>query len=152
MLTITVVHFKDAPVDPPVAAEFRENGGTIGRSPESTLLLPDPERIISRTHAVVSHQAGKFFLRDHGTTVPVLVNGRPVGKGRDHLLASGDELRIAGYTLRVQAARADIEADDTTTIMREGAMLSWREDGTPVAQDRIATIIVPEPAGADAPV
>jgi len=151
MLTITVVQFKDAPVDAPAAAEFREEGGTIGRSPESTLLLPDPERIISRTHAVVSHQAGRFFLRDHGTTVPVVVNGRPVGKGRDHPLAAGDELRIGGYTMRVDATRVDIEADDTTTILREGAMLSWREDGTPVAQDRIATIIVPEPDGAEAP-
>jgi FHA domain-containing protein len=83
--------------------------------------------------------------------VPVIVNGRPVGKGREHPLVAGDELRIAGYTMRVDATRADIVADDTTTIMREGAMLSWTEDGQPVAQDRIATIIVPEPDHADAP-
>jgi len=152
MLTITVVRFKDAPVESPASAEFREEGGTIGRAPECTLNLPDPDRIISRTHAVVVHQGGRFFLRDQGTTVPVVVNGRPVGKGRELPLAAGDEVRIAGYTMRVDAARADIVADDTTTIMREGAMLSWTEDGRPVAQDRIATIIVPEPAGADAPV
>jgi predicted component of type VI protein secretion system len=152
MLTITIVHFKDAPVESPTAAEFREQGGTIGRSPDSTLLLTDPDKIISRTHAVVVHQSGRFFLRDQGTTVPVIVNGRPVGKGREHPLVAGDELRIAGYTLRVDATRADIVADDTTTILREGAMLSWTEDGRPVAQDRIATIIVPEPDHADAPV
>jgi predicted component of type VI protein secretion system len=151
MLIITVVHFKDAPVESPASAEFREQGGTIGRSPECTLLLPDPDRIISRTHAVVVHQSGRFFLRDQGTTVPVIVNGRPVGKGRELPLGAGDEVRIAGYTMRVDAARADIVADDTTTILREGAMLSWAEDGRPVAQDRIATIIVPEPEGAEAP-
>jgi len=151
MLIITVVQFKDAPVDAPAVAEFREEGGTIGRSQECTLLLPDPDRIISRTHAVVSHQGGRFFLRDQGTTVPVLLNGRPVGKGREHPLAAGDELRIAGYTMRVTSARADIIADDTTMILREGAMLSWTEDGRPVAQDRIATIIVPEPDGAESP-
>lgn len=152
MLTITVVRYKDGPVDQPMTAEFREEGGTIGRSPESTLLLPDPDRIISRTHALVVHAGGKFVLRDQGTTVPVLVNGRPVGKGRDFPLGAGDELRIAAYTMRVEVARADIVADETTTILREGAMLSWREDGQPVAQDRIATIIVPEPAGAAPPV
>jgi predicted component of type VI protein secretion system len=152
MLTITIVHFKDSPVESPTAAEFREQGGTIGRSPESTLLLTDPDKIISRTHAVVVHQSGRFFLRDQGTTVPVIVNGRPVGKGREHPLVAGDELRIAGYTMRVDATRADIVADDTTTILREGAMLSWTEDGQPVAQDRIATIIVPEPDLAEAPV
>jgi predicted component of type VI protein secretion system len=152
MLTITVVHFKDAPVESPTAAEFGEKGGTIGRSPECTLLLPDPDKIISRTHAVVVHQSGRFFLRDQGTTIPVIVNGRPVGKGRELPIAAGDEVRIAGYTMRVDATRADIVADDTTTILREGAMLSWTEDGRPVAQDRIATIIVPEPEGADPPV
>jgi predicted component of type VI protein secretion system len=151
MLTITVVRFKDAPLDKPSSAEFREEGGTIGRSPDSTLPLPDPDRIISRTHAVVSHHAGKFFVRDQGTTVPLVVNGRPVGKGRDTQIAAGDELRIGGYALRVDATRVDIVEDDTTTILREGAMLSWTEDGRPVAQDRIATIIVPEPDGPGAP-
>ncbi|MFO1310804.1 MAG: type VI secretion system-associated FHA domain protein TagH [Burkholderiales bacterium] len=148
MLTITVVRFKDRPVDPPAAAEFREQGGTIGRSPESTLVLADPDRIISRIHAVVSYAGGRFLLKDQGTTVPVLINGRPVGKGREQVVNAGDELRIGGYAMRIDVARADIVADDTTTILREGAMLSWREDGKPVAQDRIATIIVPEPEGA----
>ena len=55
MLTIRVISYKDAPVDTPVSAEFREDGGTIGRSPECTLVLPDPERVISRTHATVVH-------------------------------------------------------------------------------------------------
>ena len=106
MLTITVVRFNDAPVETPTAAEFREAGGTIGRSPECTLVLHDQDRIISRTHAVVSHQSGRYFLRDQGTTVPVILNGRPIGKGREHALVAGDEFRIAGYTLRVDAVRA----------------------------------------------
>lgn len=148
MLTIKVISYKDAPVDQPIVAEFREAGGTIGRSPESTLLLPDPDRLISRTHAVVSHDAGRFVLRDQGTTVPVMVNGRPVGKGRDHPLAAGDEMRIAAYLLRVESTH-DISADETTTILREGTLLSWSEDGQPVAQNRISTVIVPEPEAAE---
>jgi predicted component of type VI protein secretion system len=147
MLTIKVLSYKDVPVDQPIAAEFRSEGGTIGRSPESTLLLPDPDRIISRTHAVVIHDAGRFMLRDQGTTVPVVVNGRPVGKGRDHPLADGDEVRIATYVMRVEAARMDkdISADDTTTILREGTILSWSENGEPVAENRISRVIVPSP-------
>src|SRR5512137_2118548 len=112
MLTITVVRFKDGPVDPPASAEFREQGGTIGRSPESTLVLADPDRIISRTHAVVSYAGGRFLLKDQGTTVPVLINGRPIGKGREQVVNAGDELRIAGYAMRIDVARADIVADD----------------------------------------
>ena len=148
MLTIKVISYKDAPVDQPISAEFRETGGTIGRSPDSTLLLPDPDRIISRTHAVVSQEAGRFVVRDQGTTVPVVVNGRPIGKGRDHPLAAGDEMRIAAYLLRVESTH-DISADETTTILREGTLLSWSEDGRPVAQNRISTVIVPEPEAAE---
>ena len=147
MLTIKVISYKDVPVDQAIAAEFREEGGSIGRSPESTLLLPDPDRVISRTHALVTHQGGSFVLRDQGTTVPVVVNGRPVGKGRDHPLRDGDEVRIASYLLRVEGARGDkdISADDTTTILREGTILSWSEDGQPVAENRISRVIVPSP-------
>ena len=148
MLTIRVLTYNDVPLDAAVSAEFGEAGGTIGRSPESTLLLPDPERIISRTHAVVARKDGRFFLRNQGSTVPVVVNGRPIGRGYDHPLAAGDELRIAGYVLRVDApappSRA-VSEDDTTTIMREGTLLSWSEDGKAVPQDRISTVIVPAP-------
>ncbi len=150
MLTITVLSYNEIAVNEPVKAQFDEKGGTIGRSPESTLQLPDPERIISRTHALILLQEGRFLLRDQGTTVPVIVNGRPVGRGRDHALAMGDELRIAGYALRVEVLlnlQADVElsAEDTTTILREGTMLSWSENGAPVPHNRIATVIVPSP-------
>lgn len=145
MLTITVITYKDTPVGQAIRAEFREEGGTIGRSPESTLILPDPDRIISRTHAVIAHAGGRFTLRDQGSTVPVMVNGAAVGKGHDRVLASGDELRIAGYVLLVEGTGPAIAVDDTTTILREGTMLSWSEDGAPVSENRISSVIVPAP-------
>jgi predicted component of type VI protein secretion system len=151
MLTIRVLTYKDAAVDQAISAKFDVAGGTIGRSPDSTLLLPDPDRVISRTHAVIAHRDGRYRVRDQGTTVPLLVNGRAAGRGQDHALATGDELRIAGYTLRVEIDVDDGDADrtlaseDTTTILREGTLLSWSEDGRAVAQDRIATVIIPSP-------
>ncbi|MFO1324290.1 MAG: type VI secretion system-associated FHA domain protein TagH [Burkholderiales bacterium] len=149
-LTIKVVTYKDVAVDQAISAEFGEAGGTIGRSPESTLLLPDPDRIISRSHAIIAFRDGRYLVRDQGTTVALLVNGKPAGRGQDHPLASGDELKIAGYVMKVSVAGApapdkDISADDTTTILREGTMLSWSENGDPVPQNRIATVIVPAP-------
>ena len=163
MLTIKVISYKDVLLDTPISAEFGEAGGTIGRSPESTLLLPDPDRIISRTHAVIACREGRFLVRDQGTTVALLVNGQAPGRSLDHALAEGDELKIAGYLMRVTALRAIVRArpaaeDETTTILREGTMLSWSEDGQPTPRDRISTVIVrsagnedpatPEPAAA----
>jgi type VI secretion system FHA domain protein len=150
MLTITVLSYNEVAVAPAVTARFDEKGGTIGRSPDSTLLLPDPERVISRTHALIVLHEGRYMVRDQGTTVPVIVNGQVVGRGRDHPLTTGDEVRIAGYALRVEAAvsahaQHNVSADDTTTILREGTLLSWSEDGAAVPDDRIATVIVPSP-------
>jgi FHA domain-containing protein len=112
-------------------------------------MLPDPERVISRTHAVVGCREGRFHVRDQGTTVALLINGKPAGRGQEQPLALRDELRIAGYVLQVTAldtpGDADVSADDTTTILRQGTMLSWSEDGRAVPQNRIATIIVPSP-------
>ena len=145
MLTIKVVSYRDQPLDQAISAEFGETGGTIGRSPDSTLLLPDPDRVISRTHAVVECRGGRFVVRDQGSTVAVIVNGRPVGRGHEQPLAAGDEVRIAGYALRVDGGLPsghDVSSDDTTTILREGTFLSWSEDGKAVPQDRIATVIV----------
>ena len=43
-------------------ATFDELGGTIGRADTNNLVLPDPERAISRTHAQVVFRAGAYAL------------------------------------------------------------------------------------------
>lgn len=152
MLRIAVLSHNAVALDEPITAEF-DTGGTIGRAPGSTLLLPDPDRVISRTHAVVSLRSGEYVIRDQGTTVPVVHNGRPVGHGHEASLASGDELRIGAYILEVrQGARAEDDAtlDSTVTAtLRPGAVLSWSEDGGP-APERIETVFVASPHGAPA--
>lgn len=148
MLTIKALTYKDAPIEQAIGAQFDERGGTIGRSPESTLLLPDPERVISRTHVIVGCREGRFHVKDQGTTVALMINGKAPGRGQEHPLGLGDELRIAGYLLKVTALDAPAGNDgddDTTTILRQGSMLSWSEDGRSMPQNRIATIIVPSP-------
>ena len=60
MLLIRVVSFRERPVGRELTARFEEAGGTIGRGENSTLVLPDPERRISRTHATIAFQASGF--------------------------------------------------------------------------------------------
>ncbi len=106
MITIDVVTLNGQAPAQPLSADFGESGGTIGRAPENTLVLADPDRKISRTHATVSYRDGKYVLRDQGSVVPVMVNGRPLGNGKESPLAGGEEIRIAGYTMRVAGAGA----------------------------------------------
>jgi type VI secretion system FHA domain protein len=101
VLLIRAVSFKGRPVDRDISAQFAETGGTIGRGDSSTLVLPDPERFISRTHAAISFQAGGFVITDSATKNPVIVNGRPLGPGGQVRLADGDQIKVGDYALEV---------------------------------------------------
>src|SRR5215510_16205171 len=101
MLTIRAVSFRGRPLDRELAARFEGAGGTIGRGESNTLVLPDPERFISRTHATVSFQAGGYVITDTGTKNPVVVNGRPLGSGSQARLGDGDQIKVGDYLLQV---------------------------------------------------
>ena len=105
MISISVVSHNGQPVAPPLAAQFDETGGSIGRSDSNLLVLPDPERSISRVHAQVVFRGGAYAIVDRGSN-PVLVNGRAVGNGSEAALRPGDEVQIGGYLLRVAAGAA----------------------------------------------
>jgi len=101
MLTIRAVSFKGRPLDRELLARFEEAGGTIGRGEINTLVLSDPERFISRTHATISFQAGGYLITDTGTKNPVVVNGRPLGSGSQARLGDGDQIKVGDYILQV---------------------------------------------------
>ncbi|WP_151637710.1 type VI secretion system-associated FHA domain protein TagH [Noviherbaspirillum aerium] len=96
---------------PDIAAEavFNEAGGTIGRSSQCTLPLPDADRHISRVQAEIGWTGTAFMLTDLGSGNPTLHNGEAIGRGHTVPLADGDELHIGDYVLRVElpAPRGD---------------------------------------------
>lgn len=83
-----------------------DTGGTIGRSFDCTIQLPDFDRTLSRVHAeVVVSPKGEHQLVDRSTN-GVYVNGRLLGKGGKHNLSDGDSIKMGAYTLLV----SDIES------------------------------------------
>ncbi len=172
MLTITVTAHNAQPVANPLSANFDESGGSIGRAPENTLVLLDPDRKISRTHATVTFRDGRYVLRDQGSVVPVMLNQQPLGTGRESPLKGGDEIRIGAYTLKVAplaaarpappAADADATvvaapvpvavsapADAASTPMTE-PVLSWSSNAPAAPGEGITTVIMASPENADA--
>ncbi|HEX7438183.1 MAG TPA: FHA domain-containing protein, partial [Caldimonas sp.] len=105
MITITVASYNGAQLAQPLAGHFDEMGGNIGRADNNQLVLPDPERTISRVHAQVVFRGGRYAIVDRGSN-PISVNGRPLGNGQEAMLQPGDEISIGGYTMRVEAAHA----------------------------------------------
>jgi hypothetical protein len=67
---------------------------TIGRRLDNHLVLDDPH--VSRTHAQLRSQRGKFVLVDLNSTGGTRVNGNVV---RQHTLRPGDVITIAGIEL-----------------------------------------------------
>lgn len=101
-MKIRVVGFQSQAIADSPWTEFGEQGGTLGRAPENTLCLPDPERHVSRIHASVVCIDGAYFIKDQGSALPIRLNGRALGQGNQAKLADGDELEIGAYRLSVR--------------------------------------------------
>jgi FHA domain-containing protein len=100
VITIRITAFNGVPTVPEQAT-FGDAGGTIGRADGNTLVLEDPQKTISRTHARVFSAAGRWMIEDLGSATPVLVNNRPLGNGGQAPIDHGDVVVIGGYTLQV---------------------------------------------------
>lgn len=114
MLRIRVVGFQERPVADGKWTAFGDKGGTLGRAPENTLCLPDPERHVSRIHATVTFEVGEYVVTDQGTALPVQLNGRPLGQGNRAKLADGDVLVIGDYRLEVAIDAGAAKAAEAT--------------------------------------
>lgn len=101
MLVVSVIAHDGMSNMEPLRAEFDEAGGSIGRGDANKLILSDPERRISRIHAIIVYQNGQYVIQDRGTATPIQLNGRVIGQGNELPINSGDELSIGGYMLAV---------------------------------------------------
>jgi predicted component of type VI protein secretion system len=101
MIGIQVVSCAGQPPTAPTTAWFGAEGGDIGRSAECTLPLPDPDRHISRRHAVVVQRQGRYFLQALSAGVPITLDGRPLAVGSESVLVAGMEIVLGAYTLQV---------------------------------------------------
>lgn len=112
MIRLNVTTFNGLPVSQPLSAQFDELGGDIGRADTNQLVLPDPERTISRVHARVLFRASSGFgIVDQGSNA-ISVNGIQLGKGREAAIKPGDQIQIGGYVLVVEAASPSGAAAD----------------------------------------
>lgn len=65
---------------------------TIGRSKKNHLRLEHPS--VSRYHAVIVWQQGRFFIRDNGSSVGTYLNGHRLHPNKKEKLRYGDKIKI----------------------------------------------------------
>ncbi|KXU83742.1 hypothetical protein CI15_24655 [Paraburkholderia monticola] len=111
-LTLTVDTYQGSAPDAPLACRFGAAGGTIGRGPDTTMVLPDSAKTVSRVHARIDWTEDGWRFADLGSN-PSRLNGRPLASGQTVRLANGDLLEVGGYRLDVRTLeRAPAEAFD----------------------------------------
>ncbi len=102
-LTLEVVNYKGIPSVNPLRARFEQGGGTVGRSLDNNLPLPDEDKVISRYHGNIRYQNGGFVYIDTSTGGTLLCNkNRLLEKEDSVVLADGDHLKIGEYELVVR--------------------------------------------------
>jgi type VI secretion system protein len=106
-LTLSVIRYQDHPPAQLTSAHIGDAGGTIGRSTDNDLVLPDPDRWVSGHHAEIRWRSGRFFLIDTSTNGTFVNHGvEPVPEGQEVELHDGDELSIGAYDVRVAITAA----------------------------------------------
>jgi len=107
-MRLTVLPRRDDPGFAPLSAVFQAPGGTLGRSADNHLALPDSERGICRIQAALRISDGACYLVNLSGMSSVSVNGRAITRDQEVPLAPGDELAIGPYTLRAEDPAAPV--------------------------------------------
>ena len=112
--------------------EFREAGGSIGRSLQNDWILPDPDHFISGRHATIDFQSGAYYLADMSTN-GVFVNGeeQPIGSGNPRRLFNGDRLKMGEFEFVVsldEGEDLEMPPPETSTVVPDQVGLLMTEE------------------------
>ncbi len=94
---------------------------TIGRGEDNDLVLPDPDKLISKRHCAIEDHGGNIIVVDFSTNGTFL-NYSKVALGKVQTpLNNGDILSVGGYELLVEitAARGPVVTGDALPPMEE---------------------------------
>lgn len=100
-LSLKIISFKGQISNAGEEAAFNRQGGTIGRADENTLVLPDPEKFVSRRHAAISFENGHYLIKDSSLSGTYIDDQELPLTNALHRLADGMRLRIGEYELLV---------------------------------------------------
>jgi predicted component of type VI protein secretion system len=86
--------------------EIRTDEGllTLGRDAGASIVIEDPEKLISRQHASIERRDGVSYLIVHSRVNPVLVDGRVLRAGQATVLAEGARVTMSPYEMVVSSA------------------------------------------------
>jgi type VI secretion system FHA domain protein len=110
VLTLEILTAGAGMVEAGTRQVFQVDGGTIGRRPDCTWVLPDSA--VSSVHARIICRDGVFSVTDDHSTNGVFVNSeQDLERGVPHELRSGDTVYIGPYEIGVTIPSNDVRDD-----------------------------------------
>lgn len=146
MMTVTL-KFQSSGMVPGDMRPVQMRGGslTVGRGPGNDLVLPDPDRMLSKSHFVIEDHNGKIVIVDFSTNGTFLNYSKaPLGR-TPTTLNNGDVLSAGGYELVVEIGQDLPDLDDLIPRKPEQTGLSYGNAAN--APDPLAMLDDPGPGG-----
>jgi predicted component of type VI protein secretion system len=107
LLTLALIGPSPANDVPEPRRVFDQSGGTIGRLPDNDWILADAR--VSGHHAVIRFAGGAFYLEDTSRNGIFLNSSdRPLTRGQQYPLKSGDRLRIDPFEIEATVSAAPV--------------------------------------------
>lgn len=125
-ISLRVLTYRNEPMPETIIKRFDQLGGSIGRAIGNGLILEDPSKYISRTHARIEFTNGSYVLTDLGSN-PSVINERPLGNGRQLALNHGDSLVIGDYQLSVTINPDVVESEFQISPLQDAPKVSQLE-------------------------
>lgn len=114
--------------EPPAGKVFDGVGGVIGRGSGCDWVIPDPSRLLSSQHGLVSYRGGQYFLTDISSNgIGVSGSTERLLKGQARLISEGDVYQVGSMDIRArltgQGSTRDRRAFASTDPIPDDAFL-----------------------------
>ncbi|RPI65606.1 MAG: FHA domain-containing protein, partial [Ignavibacteriales bacterium] len=99
--------------------EFSEFPVKLGRETDNDVVLEDPRKIISRSHAKIEDNDGLIQVLDSGSANFTYLNGEKLFPNDGNALKTGDVIKIGDYELDVvlETLKKEVFFDDQKTMV-----------------------------------
>ena len=95
--------------EPPSCKVFDGVGGVIGRGAGCDWVIPDPSRLLSSHHGLVSCRDGQYFLTDISSNgIRLAGSGEALHKGQAHRMGEGDVFQLGALAIRARLVMQEI--------------------------------------------
>jgi len=131
-------------------------GCSFGRGNENSLVLNDPERLVSRNQARIDPVAGGWSLANVSAANIMLVNDHEIAPGERQTIAPGDLIRIGRFVLSLVETGTPVQASMPAGLPVQATPfvdpLAAFSDPAPTGHDIFADILAGSRAPEVAPV